>query len=93
YNPADAYALAIGHLSDRLRGGGAFAADWPKERALSRSERFEMQNLLTRRGYDVGNVDGILGSKTRSAVQDFQMRAGLLPDGFPNLVVLERLRN
>lgn len=93
YNPADAYALAIGHLSDRLRGGGTFAADWPKERALSRSERFEMQNLLTRRGYDVGNVDGILGSKTRSAVQDFQMRAGLLPDGFPNLVVLERLRN
>jgi len=93
YNPADAYALAIGHLSDRLRGGGAFAADWPKERALSRSERFEMQNLLTRRGYDVGNVDGILGSKTRLAVQDFQVRAGLLPDGFPNLVVLERLRN
>ncbi len=24
YNPAEAYALAIGHLSDRLRGGDAF---------------------------------------------------------------------
>ncbi|TCT05117.1 lytic murein transglycosylase [Aquabacter spiritensis] len=93
YNPADAYALAIGHLSDRLRGGGDFAQAWPKERALSRSERVEMQTLLIRQGYDVGSVDGILGQKTRSAVQDFQMRTGMVPDGYPNVAVLQKLRN
>ena len=40
YNPAEAYALAIGHLADRLRGGGPFLQDWPRyERVLSRTER------------------------------------------------------
>ncbi|MEW6254427.1 MAG: lytic murein transglycosylase [Pseudomonadota bacterium] len=93
YNPADAYALAIGHLSDRLRGGGTFAQNWPDERALSRSERVEMQQLLAQRGYDIGTVDGILGTKTRVAVQDFQVRAGMLPDGYPSVAVLQKLRN
>ncbi|MGU3495507.1 lytic murein transglycosylase [Xanthobacteraceae bacterium A53D] len=93
YNPADAYALAIGHLADRLRGGGAFAQSWPQEeRALSRAERFEMQTRLTQMGYDVGSVDGILGSKSRQAVQNFQQRAGMVPDGYPNLEVLARMR-
>ncbi|MFS8036901.1 lytic murein transglycosylase [Xanthobacter sp. AM11] len=93
YNPADAYALAIGHLADRLRGGGAFAQPWPKEeRGLSKAERLEIQNRLTQRGYDIGNVDGILGQKTRVAIQDFQARAGLLPDGYPDLSVLQQLR-
>ncbi len=92
YNPADAYALAIGHLSDRLRGGGAFAQNWPDERALTRTERAELQSLLVQRGYDIGTVDGILGQKTRVAVQDFQIRAGMLPDGYPSVAVLERLR-
>ena len=36
YNPAEAYALAIGHLADRLRGGGPFVQDWPRsERVLT----------------------------------------------------------
>jgi lytic murein transglycosylase len=93
YNPADAYALAIGHLSDRLRGGGAFAQNWPDERALTRTERLEMQQRLIQRGYDIGTVDGILGTKTRVAVQDFQVRSGLLPDGYPSVAVLQKLRN
>ena len=36
YNPAEAYALAIGHLADRLRGGEPFVQPWPRhERVLS----------------------------------------------------------
>jgi len=94
YNPADAYALAISHLADRLRGGGGFAQPWPKEeRGLSKAERQEIQGRLTRMGYDIGNVDGILGQKTRSAIQDFQVRRGLLPDGYPDLALLQQLRN
>ncbi|WP_245263256.1 lytic murein transglycosylase [Azorhizobium doebereinerae] len=93
YNPADAYALAIGHLSDRLRGGGNFVQAWPaEERALSRTERMELQTRLVQMGYDIGTVDGVLGQKTRVAVQNFQVRAGLVPDGYPNVEVLQRLR-
>ncbi len=93
YNPAEAYALAIGHLADRLRGGGPFVQNWPRyERVLSRAERLELQQLLARHGYDVGEPDGQLGARTRAAIRDFQSKAGQVPDGFASVSVLERLR-
>jgi len=47
---------------------------------------------LTRLGYDVGKADGRIGSRTREALRDFQERAGLRPDGYPNRRVLEALK-
>src|SRR5262249_25956381 len=68
YNPAEAYALAIGHFADRLRGGPPLVQPWPRhERVLSRAERLELQVLLQQRGFDVGTPDGQLGGKTRAA--------------------------
>ncbi|WP_428031005.1 lytic murein transglycosylase [Ancylobacter sp.] len=93
YNPADAYALAIGHLADRLRGGGPFVQPWPDDqRALSRNERSELQKRLASRGYDVGAHDGAIGAQTRAAVRDYQVAAGLPPDGMASGEVLESLR-
>ena len=93
YNPAETYALAIGHLADRLRGSGPFAQSWPRyERVLSRDERLELQELLARHGYDVGEPDGHLGAKTRAAIRDFQARIGQVPDGFASAIILDRLR-
>lgn len=93
YNPAEAYALAIGHLADRLRGGEPLAQSWPRhERVLSREERLELQQRLASSGFDVGQPDGRLGAKTRAALRDYQARNGLTPDGFASSGVLERLR-
>ncbi len=93
YNPAEAYALAIGHLADRLRGGGPIAQAWPRdERVLSRTERLELQQRLADRGFDIGEPNGRLGAKTRTAVRDFQARNGLIPDGFATASLLDRLR-
>ena len=93
YNPAEAYALAIGHLADRLRGAEPFAQNWPRyERVLSRNERLELQQLLVRHGYDVGQPDGHLGARTRAAIRDFQVKVGQVPDGFASVVVLDQLR-
>jgi peptidoglycan lytic transglycosylase B len=93
YNPAEAYALAIGYLADRLRGGAAFVQAWPRhERVLSLAERRELQQWLTHRGFDVGEATGRLGPKTRAAIRDFQARAGLVPDGFASAAVLDHLR-
>jgi len=93
YNPAEAYALAIGHLADRLRGGGPFVQAWPRdERALSMAERFEMQQLLAQRGFDIGEPDGLLGPRTRIAIRNFQSATGQIPDGFASSLVLDRLR-
>ena len=93
YNPSEAYALAIGHLADRIRGGDAFVQSWPRDQLpLSRSERFELQERLAALGHYRGSADGNLGPRTRAAVRDFQTRAGLVPDGFANSRVLERVR-
>jgi membrane-bound lytic murein transglycosylase B len=93
YNPAEAYALAIGYLADRFRGDPPFVQPWPRdERVLSLAERFELQQHLATRGFDVGAPDGLLGSKSRSAIMQYQASVGLPSDGFASAAVLDRLR-
>ncbi len=93
YNPAEAYAMAIGHLADRLRGEPAFMQAWPRdERVLSLSERLELQQHLARNGFDVGEPDGRLGARSRTALMKYQAAAGLPPDGFASASLLDRLR-
>lgn len=93
YNPSEAYALAIGHFADRLRGGTPFVQAWPRqERVLSRDERLELQQLLAQRGFYRGEPDGNLGGETKKALRSFQASAGLPADGFASSGVLERLR-
>jgi lytic murein transglycosylase len=93
YNAAESYALAIAHLSDRLRGGGAFQAPWPTDDpGLSRAERREVQERLLARGYDVGSADGAIGPRTRAAISAFQAAVGLPADGRAGQRVLAALR-
>jgi lytic murein transglycosylase len=93
YNPAEAYALAIGHLADRLRGGGPLVQPWPRhEPVLSLAERRELQELLQRRGFNIGEPTGRFGPRTRAAVRDYQASIGLVPDGFATATILARLR-
>ncbi|SIT81442.1 lytic murein transglycosylase [Pontibaca methylaminivorans] len=93
YNAADSYALAVGHLSDRLRGKGPIRAEWPRhDRALTRDEKIEMQERLTALGFDTEGVDGQIGPRTVSAVRSFQIAQGMAPDGYASPQLLERLR-
>lgn len=82
YNAAESYALAIAHLSDRLRGGGPLAQAWPTDDpGLSRAERRELQRLLIARGYELGEPDGMIGERTREALRAAQRELGLPADG------------
>ncbi|MFV1599386.1 MULTISPECIES: lytic murein transglycosylase [unclassified Phaeobacter] len=93
YNAADAYVIGVGHLSDRLRGGGPILASWPQDsRPLTYKERRELQQRLTGAGYGTGGADGRIGPKTRAALRAYQLAMGLTPDGHPSLTVLNRLR-
>jgi lytic murein transglycosylase len=94
YNAAESYALAIAHLSDRLRGGGPFVQAWPTDDpGLSRAQRRELQQLLLARGHAIGEVDGIIGSASRAAIQVEQRRLGQAPaDGRGGSRILEALR-
>ena len=81
YNNADAYALAVGHLADRLHGYDAFQGKWPwVEEPLSDSEKTKLQELLSARGYYSGEIDGNIGSGSRAAIQSYQDAIGLSDD-------------
>ena len=93
YNAAESYALAIAHLSDRLKGGGPFKTAWPTDDAgTSRAERREIQQALLNRGYDIGEVDGLIGAKSREAISEFQKTSGLTVNGRAGQQVLKALR-
>ncbi len=93
YNNATSYALAVGHLSDRIRGDAPFAAAWPRgDRPLSRTENMEMQGLLTRLGFDTQGVDGIIGPNSVAAIRGFQRSQGMTPDGYASARFLDALR-
>jgi membrane-bound lytic murein transglycosylase B len=93
YNLSHSYAIAVGHLGDRIRGGAAIQAAWPEVSFdLSFDERVEMQKRLSGMGFETGGADGRFGARTYEAVIGFQRKAGLPMDGKPSRKVLERLR-
>jgi lytic murein transglycosylase len=94
YNPSMNYALAIAHLSDRLRGDGPFVRPFPgSERTPTLAEVQEIQRRLTALGFDTGGIDGRVGNDTMAAVRNYQRQVGLEPaDGYAGLKVLSRLR-
>ena len=92
YNNSNFYALAVGHLSDRLRGGPAFHTDWPRDgNSLTVAEKQKLQKLLAAKGHYDGAIDGLIGSGSRNAIRDYQLQAGLNPDGVESPELLQHL--
>lgn len=93
YNAAESYALAIAHLSDRMRGSGMFQIAWPTDDpGTSRAERRQIQQALLDRGYDIGEVDGLIGAKSRAAISAFQQSKGMAVNGRAGQQVLKALQ-
>ena len=93
WNQSQFYALAIGHLADRLIGQGPLTTLGPRdEKSLSFVQSEDLQQRLIDAGFDPGPPDGIIGSQTRLAIREFQKSVGLIPDGHPTLAVLKRLQ-
>ncbi|MEJ5218816.1 lytic murein transglycosylase [Cognatishimia sp. D5M38] len=93
YNTADAYVIGVGHLSDRITGGGAFKSGWPYgDRALTFDERKELQRRLNQRGHGNLKVDGLIGPITIDAVRSYQLGRGFVPDGYASFNLLKGMR-
>lgn len=93
YNNADKYALGVGHLADRIQGGAPLIQKWPRGyKSLSEVERREVQRKLAKLGFYDGEIDGNIGSGSRKAIKNWQIKTGIKPDGFPSRVVLDKLR-
>ncbi|MDE2133462.1 MAG: lytic murein transglycosylase [Alphaproteobacteria bacterium] len=92
YNNAASYALAVCELADQLKGAPAIASAWPRdEQPLTRDERLALQNSLAVLGYDIGKVDGLIGSKARAAMRAWQKKHDLPADGFATENLLTRI--
>jgi lytic murein transglycosylase len=93
YNNSSSYALAVSLLAQRLAGGPAIAAAWPRDlQALTRSQMLTLQAELNARGFDSGTPDGMVGPATQRGVRLFQRSLGLPADGYPTLDLLQRLQ-
>lgn len=92
YNNSDAYAIGVGHLADRIGGGGPLRGSFPPDaNGLTKGDRIALQQRMTARGFDTGGADGVIGPKTREAIAAFQTSIGLPATGVPSLDLLRRL--
>jgi lytic murein transglycosylase len=92
YNNSDVYALAVGHLADRMHGGAPFRAAWPKDDPqLTRDARIALQHKLAELGYPVRDFAGRLDFDQRDAIRALQAKFGMVPDGQPTPALMARL--
>ena len=92
YNNSDAYAIGVGHLADRIGGAGPLRAGFPPDaNGLTKADRIALQKGLTRRGFNTGGTDGVIGPNTRKAISDWQSSQGLPATGTPSLELLGKL--
>ena len=82
WNRSEFYALAVGHLADRINGAGELAVMPPDDERLTVETVQWVQKALTQAGYDIGAVDGIFGTRTKRALRDLQKSQGWVADGY-----------
>jgi lytic murein transglycosylase len=92
YNNSDAYALAVAHLADRMRGLGPIRAAWPaNDFQPSRAERIALQHRLADLGYMVHDLDGHFDFDLRDSIRVLQRQYGMTPDGYPSRAFMDRV--
>jgi lytic murein transglycosylase len=92
YNNSDAYAVAVGHLADRMAGGPPIRTPWPaNDHQLSRDARIALQKKLAALGYKVSEFEGHIDFDLRDNIRNEQVKLGMVPDGAPTSLFLEKL--
>jgi len=92
YNNSDAYAIAVGHLADRMAGGPPIKAVWPADdHPISRDARIALQKKLAALGYKVNDFEGHIDFDLRDNIRAEQVKLGMVPDGNPTAAFLEKL--
>ena len=92
YNMSDLYAVFVGHLADRIAGGGDFKTPWRQVHQLPDRDIAEIQSQLKQRGAAIDKIDGKIGSNTRWQIGQYERRARIDVGCWPRQEVLEHLR-
>ncbi|HZA00993.1 MAG TPA: lytic murein transglycosylase [Hyphomicrobiaceae bacterium] len=92
YNQSDLYAVFVGHLADRIAGGGDFETPWRNVSQVAPRDIEDIQRRLQVEGYAVDKIDGKIGSNTRAQIGAYQKAHGLRVDCWPSEALLKNLR-
>jgi lytic murein transglycosylase len=93
WNKSLVYSTTAAYYATRLAGAPPLSRGNAPVDTLSLPEMKELQQLLVRRGFDVGKIDGVVGASTRDAIRTMQIKYGLPADGYPSAELLDRLRS
>lgn len=92
YNNSTSYAMGITVLGEALNGKSVITTDWPRsDKPLSFDDKKSMQRKLNTLGFNVGGVDGIVGSGTRKGIRAWQASRGFPADGYMEQALLAKL--
>jgi lytic murein transglycosylase len=92
WNKSLVYSTTAAYYATRLAGAPALGRGNAPVETLSLADTKELQQLLARRGFDVGKIDGVVGAASREAIRTMQVKFGLPADGYPTAELLGRLR-
>ena len=92
WNQSLNYSLTAGYYATRLDGAPVMNKGGPNIPKITFEETRELQELLQKRGYDVGRIDGVLGLKSRVAIREMQVKLNMPADGWPTAELLGALR-
>ncbi len=92
WNNSLVYSTTAAYYATRLAGAPPLGRGPGTVPTLSMEQTRELQELLIKRGYDVGGADGKLGTATRIAVKAMQVKLGLPADSYPTPELIARLR-
>jgi lytic murein transglycosylase len=92
WNKSLVYTTTAAYYATRLAGGPALNKGNGPVEALGLAETKLIQQLLAKRGFEVGKIDGVLGAASRDAIRSMQVKYGMPADGYPTAELLSRLR-
>lgn len=92
WNQSLNYATTAAYLATRIDGAPAMRRGREGIPFLSIEEAKELQRQLTARGFDVGEIDGLIGLKSRQAIKAMQIKYKLPADSYPTPELLAALR-
>jgi lytic murein transglycosylase len=91
WNQSLVYSTTAAYYATRLAGAPALSRGRGVE-PLPVAQAKQVQQLLAKRGYDVGKIDGVIGAASRNAIREMQVKYGLPADGYPTLELLAALQ-
>jgi len=92
WNQSLVYSLTAGYYATRLAGAPALSRGNGDVETLPLAQAKQVQQLLAKRGYDVGKIDGVIGAASRQAIREMQVQYGLPADGYPTMELLAALQ-